>query len=150
MLWCALHAIIHTAHTRFSCEKPDEYLGTRGTNISNIPRFGHYDLFSLARASSRPCTIVPTCIDTSDASVCPQYDHPYRIYTFLGRITRRIPTRGTNTSYVPGLANSTCFHMHGLRAAVYGRADLHRHIEFYGVPSVRSPMPLMHVSWASN
>ena len=28
-----------------------------------------------------------------------------------------------------GLAISTCFHMHGLRAAVYGRADLHRHIK---------------------
>ena len=50
----------------------------------------------------------------------------------------------------PGLAISAYFHLHRLRAAVSGRADLQRRIGCFGRPSIQSSVPPMHVYRAIN
>ena len=49
-----------------------------------------------------------------------------------------------------GLVITTCFYVHELPTAIYGRAELHRPVKWFGRYRMRPTNTRMHVVWATN
>ena len=121
---------------------------TMGSSDFNyILGFGHFSpsVFTCT-CFARPCTGVPTCMNTLDASDCVPLMRSSMPLMHVARASNRSNTyaRYYFFLYTHWWAISTYFHLHEYRAAVYGRADLHRYIGCFGVPPMRSFITLMN------